>query len=480
MGYREVDSKCGIFVAHSLHDVYNGLKGLQHRGQDSTGIACLTEDGRIDLLRWAGRVDHFDRESASRILDGGILFIGEVRYSTNKGKSQEDLFSGALPRYYGEPLSVTDNIVEGYMHTIVRGASHALVHNGNLIGIMPGEGKTDSDVLLEYYAKSGDSGIENVINTFPASYAAGILDFRMNHVTIFKDRYGIRPLWVGKKDGRLIASSEDRAIIDIGGSPIRELRSGEYAKINQNGTNFESEQVLVKKGRSCFFERHYLGSPLSSFEGMTNQSTRFRLGQILFREFSPEVDIVSYIPNAPEDVARGYAGKGGLPLVNIFYKFKKHRSFLDATSNERSNSIGDNLFVRDNVSIKGKRILVCDDSVVRFNNAPDAVKKLKDQGADYVALAVATPIIGQQIEDVKHYCPFGIDMPEDDNFLGRRQSDLEKMAEEGGFDDIYFISKEGMVEANRISLESCCAFCIGEDNPVSQSELDDLVKLNLS
>jgi len=480
MRYGEVDSKCGIFVAHSLHDVYKGLKGLQHRGQDSTGIACLTQKGRIDMLRWAGKVDNFDREAASRLLDGGVLFIGEVRYSTNKGKSQEDLFSGALPRYYGEPLSVSNNTTIGYMHTIVRGTTFALVHNGNLFGVSPGEGKTDSDVMLEYYAKRGDSGVEDVINTFPAAYAAGILDSRMKHVTVFKDRYGIRPLWIGKKDGRLVASSEDRAILDIGGDPIRELKPGEYAEIKQHGTNFRSKQVLHKKDRPCFFEWHYLASKFSSSNGITNQNTRLRLGEVLAREFSPDVDIVSYIPNTPEDVARGYAEELDLPLVNIFYKLRSHRSFLDATPDERTNSIGDNLFVRDNVKIKGKRILVCDDSVVRFNNAPDAVRKLKKRGARYVALAVATPLIGQQIGDVKHYCPFGIDMREDDNFLARRHSDLKEMAKEGGYDNIYFISKGGMVEANRVSLEDCCAFCIGEENPVSDEELEDLVQLQLS
>lgn len=479
MGYREADSKCGIFVAHSLHDVYNGLRGLQHRGQDSAGIACLTGDGRIDLLRWAGRVDQFDRESASRILDKGILFIGEVRYSTNKGKSEDDLFNGALPRYHGDPLSVKEHNGGGYRHTIVRGASYAMAHNGNLIGISPGEGKTDTDVMLEFYARAGETGVEDVIRTFPAAYAAAVLDFRQSSVTVFKDRYGIRPLWVGKKDGRLVASSEDSAIIGIGGNPIRELNPGEFADINQVGTNFYSRQVMRESAKPCFFEAHYLGSPSSSLNGVTNQSTRFRLGEVLAEEFTPEVDLVTYIPNAPEDVARGYANGRGLPLVNVFYKFRRDRSFLGATSEDRASSIGSNLFVRDNVKLDGERILVCDDSVVRFNNAPDAVKKLKDAGASYVALAVATPLIGEQKGDVKHHCPFGIDMPEDDNFLARRHSGLQSMALEGGYDGIHFVSKPGMVKANRISLENCCAFCIGEDNPVMRSELDALVQLEL-
>lgn len=480
MGDREVDSKCGIFIAHSLHDVYNGLISLQHRGQDSSGIACMTENGSIDILRWEGKVRDFSLDTASRILDGGILFMGEVRYSTNKGKTKEELFEGALPRYSGNPLSVTKYEYPRHRHVIVRGAKFSLAHNGNLIGISPGENKTDSDVMLEFYAKQEIDGIEKTIETFPAAYAAAILDFRKKKINIFKDRYGIRPLWIGEKDGRLIASSEDIALVNIGGNPIRELLPGEIMEISPNGTNFKNKIVLNEKARPCFFERHYLGSPLSSFGGITNKNTRFRLGQILAREFSPLVDIVSYIPNSPEDVARGYANALKLPLVNIFYKLSNDRSFLNATRNERENSIGNNLYVRDNVNIRDLRILVCDDSVVRFNNAPDAVKKLRDAGAKYVALAVATPLIGQEIDGKKHYCPFGIDMPEDDDFLARKFSNLEEMCVERGFDELYFISKKGMEEADRIKLNDCCAFCIGEENPVRYLELEKLIQLNLS
>ncbi|MEK6914345.1 MAG: hypothetical protein AABW83_01730 [Nanoarchaeota archaeon] len=484
MGYRETDSKCGIFIAHSLHDVYNGLINLQHRGQDSAGIACMNDDGYIDVLRWEGKVRDFSLETASKLLDGGILFMGEIRYSTNRGKTKGELFDGALPRYLGNELTCKKKYdAPARRHIIIRRANQSLVHNGNLIGMVPSKGKTDSDILLEFYV---NNGLEKTIETFPASYAAGILDFRNKNdkkVYIFKDRYGIRPLWIGKKDGRLIASSEDVAIINIGGKPIRELFAGEILEIPPNGTNFDSKIVSSDKARPCFFERHYLGSNLSSFEGMTNQNIRLRLGEVLAEEFFPEIDIVSYIPNAPEDVARGYAGKVNKKLVNIFYKLDNERSFLNPTLEERAKSIGNNLFVRDNININGAKVLVCDDSVVRFNNAPYAAKKIREAGAKYIALAVATPLIGPEINGIKHHCPFGIDMPENDDFLSRKiknLSELKIFANQNGFDDIYFISKEGMEKANRTKLEDFCAFCIGEPNPVKEEELKKLVQFNLS
>jgi len=484
MGDREVDSKCGIFVAHSLHDVYNGLVSLQHRGQDSTGIACLVNEKNfpyksyIDILRWEGKVRDFSLETASRILDGGILFIGEVRYSTNKGKTKKELFEGALPRYFGENSKITKYDSPRHRHIIIRNADCALVHNGNLIEVSPGENKTDSDILLEFYIKNG---IEKTIKFFPAAYSVAILDFKKENVIIFKDRYGIRPLFIGVKDGRLIAGSEDISLVNIGGNPIRELLPGEEIEIPMNGTNFKSNIILSKSPRPCFFERHYLGNPLSSFGGITNKNTRFRLGEILAKEFSPKVDFVSYIPNSPEDVARGYAESLNLPLVNIFYKLSNDRSFLNATKSERCNSIGNNLYVRDNVNIRDSRILVCDDSIVRFNNAPDAAKKLREAGAKYLALVVATPLIGPEIDGIKHYCPFGVDMPKNDDFFSRKfSSNSNRIFSEGSFDEIYFISKEGMEIADRIKLNECCAFCIGEENPVNDIELEKLVELNLS
>ncbi len=457
----EVNSKCGICVAHTLHDVYNGMRALQHRGQDTAGIAVKGKYG-IDILRWFGLVDHFSLSNAEKLLQGD-LFIGHVRYSTTKGKEDSDLFFGAHPRSIGGKVTRNENPL--YLHDIRRGASKAIVQNGNLMGVPYEEDEIDTDVMLKFYA---EQGVGKTIEEFLAAYASAILDIQRDEALVFKDRYGIRPLWIGEKDGRLVAASEDVAIWEIGGKPIREVKAGEVIYIPQGGIDIRSEQVIEPKPRPCFFEFHYLQSPSSSLDGKTILDVRYNLGVEVAAEFNhPDVDLVTYIPHAPESMARGYSDTKGIPFLEVFYKQQKRRSFLGSTKEKRAESIGANLFIRDNVDLEGKRVVVCDDSVVRFNNARDAVKKLRERGVEYIALVVGTPLIGDIIDGEERGCLYGVDMPPDDDFAIRRYNDLEGMIKASGFDDIHFISHEAMGRAHGVSLAERCTYCIGGPNPVS-------------
>lgn len=190
---------CGVAVAHTLHDTYKILKSLQHRGQDAVGIAAKGRYG-IDILKWQGQVNDFALSDAGKILHGD-LFIGHVRYSTTRGKTKEDLFFGAHPRFLGGNKKTMGS------HEIIRGASTVMVQNGNLAGVSYGEDEIDTDVMLKFYA---ENGIEKTIHEFPAAYSSALLDIRSDDALVFRDRYGIRPLWVGEKDGKLVAASEDR------------------------------------------------------------------------------------------------------------------------------------------------------------------------------------------------------------------------------------------------------------------------------
>ncbi|MDD5193470.1 MAG: hypothetical protein PHF67_02685 [Candidatus Nanoarchaeia archaeon] len=470
----ELNSKCGIFVAHSLHDVYNGLKNLQHRGEDSCGIAALKENGDIDVLRWQGKVLDFSLETAGRILDGGVMFIGEVRYSTRSQKSPELIFMQSLPRFYGGRISAKYGPPK-FVHLIARSCDAAIAHNGNLQGVNPRGDDSDTDILLKFYMQNRQNGIEQIIRVFPGAYSCAILDRNRPGAVVFKDRYAIRPLVIGKKDGRLIASSEDRAIIEIGGQPMRDVKPGEMVLIPPNGTKLEGKQILKREKRPCFFCRPYLGHVLSSFRGILNLDTRRRLGVALAQEYHPEVDFVSYIPNAPEDYARAYADFRNLEFVQIFYKVKFNRAFLGESDLARKKSIGENLYVMDDIDLAKKRVLLLEDSVVRFNNAPDASRKLRDKGVSWIGLAVGTPPIGINLTSGELCgCEKGVDMPLDDNFAARRFRTLDEMARFGDYDEIYYVSKSGLESALRRELGKCCARCIGEPDPIQEKELEGL------
>jgi len=447
---------CGISVSHTLHDAYKILKALQHRGQDAVGIAAKGRHG-IDILRWQGLVEDFSLSDAGKILHGD-LFIGHVRYSTTKGKTNSDLFMGAHPRFIGGNKRVM------FSHEIIRGASTAIVQNGNLVGVSYEEDEIDTDVMLKFYA---ENDIERTMKEFPAAYASAILDIRKDDALVFRDKYGIRPLWIGEKDGRLVAASEDVAICDIGGNPIREVNAGEVIYISKNGIDIQKEQMIEPDPKPCFFELNYLQSPRSSIGGRSILNLRKDLGKEVAFEFKPDVDFVSYIPHAPESMARGYSDERGIPFIDVFYKQKMKRSFLEPTKKQRAESIGTNLFVLDNVDLKGRRIVICDDSVVRLNNAPDAARKLRERGVEYIALVVGTPIIGPIVKGEKRGCLYGIDMPPDDDFAIRRYKGLDGIAKASGFDEVYFISNEAMERAHRVPLEKMCTYCIGGPNPVS-------------
>ena len=462
---KEVTCKCGIFVGHTIHDVYKGLKALQHRGQDSVGIA-VKKNGHIDLIRWSGRVGDFSLESLVNILGSGELVIGHVRYNTMKIKENAGLFSGAHPRFIGG--KIIDNSVMYKSHLIVRDAEKVIVHNGNLPNLNLSEGKIDTDFILEEYS---EKGIAFVLETFPASYSAAILDSKINEAIIFRDRYKMRPLWIGEKDGNILAASEDVAIWEVGGKPIREVNGGEVIHIPQRGRDFVSEQIIKPKQRICFFEGNYLQSASSSFDGRTVFSIRRNLGKQLAKEYFPNVDFVSFIPHSPEHIARGYSDERKIQLKEIFYKVASDRSFLGESQSKRDISIGTNLFVLDNISLVGKRILIFDDSLVRGTVSKDAAKKLRERGAGWIGLVLGTPIIGPIVNGVQRGCLWGVDMPPEDNFAIKRMHTLEKLKEESGFDDVYFISIEGLAKAHGKNLNEMCTYCIGGENPVEEENI---------
>lgn len=460
MGEKEIQCKCGIFVGHSVHDVYKGLKALQHRGHDSVGIA-VKKNSSIDLIRWFGKVSDFSLNSLVNILGSGELVIGHVRYSTMRRKENADLFEGAHPRFIGG--KVVDYSKGLKPHLIVRNSERVIVHNGNVPDLKLSEGEIDTDVLLRLYE---ENGINFIMQNFLASYSAAILDVNLNEALVFRDRYKMRPLWIGEKDGNIIAASEDVAIWEVGGKPIREVHGGEVIQIPQKGRDFKTRQVVEQTPKTCFFEGNYLQSASSSLDGKTVFSIRRNLGNQIAQEYSPEIDFVSYVPHSPEHIARGYSDSRKISLKEIFYKVASERSFLGALQTSRDNSIGTNLFVLDNVDLKDKKILIFDDSLVRGTVSRDAAKKLREKGVKWIGLALGTPILGPIVDGEQRGCLWGVDMPPDDNFAIKRTRTVEKLKEETGFDDIYFISMEGLARAHGKALSEMCTYCIGGRHPI--------------
>jgi len=472
----EIRDECGLVVCHSLHDTYKALKALQHRGQETAGIAARNHDG-IDVIKWTGLVTDFSLDNLEEIISGD-LFIGHVRYSTC-GKKEREL-RDAHPHYIGGTerlLSSGRLVAEGQDiskywndiengHVIVRGAELAGVHNGTLVNhseLCAEHEECDTATLVRLYK---EIGLHDLMRSIPAAYSAAILT--KEEVLAFRDRYGIRPLWLGKKDGRYVVMSENSAIREIGGKPVREVRPGEAVRIFDS--EFSSEKVLEPDLNFCFFEYNYLANPDSRFNEMGVADVRYNLGVELAMEFRPaDLDLVTYVPRAPEPCARGYEAESGVRFVKVFYKQDDSRSFMKPLPGQRSKSIESNLYVSDKIDLKGKDVLVIDDSIVRGNVNPEAVRKIREAGARKVYYASVTPPIGPVIDGVPRGCLYGVDMPPTDDFAIRKYGGIEGIKEFSGADELYYLSLEGMLRAIRLPESRLCTYCIGGRDPLYES-----------
>ncbi|MBI4175694.1 MAG: hypothetical protein HY518_00680 [Candidatus Aenigmarchaeota archaeon] len=491
MDWDKPREECGIIVGHSLHDAYYGAKVLQHRGQEAAGFSALNSH-EIVAARYRNHVKEVPLEHLFRFGVDGTIVLGHVRYSTSGTKILKDAHPHVIGgedslfeiieeddeenprirrRRYGL-LSDNKEGIEGMFREergdlyVTRGAKFAAVHNGTIVNhheLTADTDDCDTKTLLRLYS---EDGAEEVIRRIPAAYSAALMNAETGEVAIVRDRYGIRPLWIGEKNGKILAASEDIAIWEIGGEPLREVNPGEVIYIKRDG-GFDSKQVVPPEQHFCFFEYNYLAHPNSVLGGRKVRNVRYRLGEELAREFRPDdVDMVTYVPKAPEPCALGYENATKIPFLPVFYKIDEdERSFMLGHSHERSASIERNLAVRPKIDLTGKAVLIIDDSIVRGNVSDDAVRKARAVGARKVYFASVTPPIG--MSGGKHTgCLYGVDMPVTDNFAIRRHDgSVERLREAIGADALHYLSLDGMLRAIRYPRGSLCTYCITGDRP---------------
>ena len=424
----EVRHNCGFCVAHTLHDVYNFMINLQNRGEEAAGIAAIG-DNKIDVLKWEGFVTDFGLSDLHKILPGHDykVFLGHVRYAT-RGKKDQILYD-AHPHFYGGKVRDRGN------HLIITDCDAVIVHNGqvdkSLLGIDEDKLMTgcDSEALLHYYIEKSE---KEIIRNVPGAYTLAIADKRRRDVVVLRDRTGIKPGVLGQKDGKYCIASEDNAIIKNGGRFFENILPGSAYYISLDG-NFRKEKVCDKKLKQCFFEWNYIADLDSAIDKIGVRRVRENIGEVLAEEFCPkDADLVTFLPRCPERAAYSYSGETGMPFAYVFYKKKGNvRSFLGSTAEIRKDLIEQNLFVLHTMEdkLKGKTLILIDDSMVRGNNAPKSLKLLSEVGVKKVYLVSYTPPIGiVPGDDVARGCLFGVDMPPEDNFIARNRS-LEEISE---------------------------------------------------
>ena len=466
--------ECGVFGLYAPgHDVsrlsYFALYALQHRGQESAGIAAADHDGQIVTRRELGLVSQVFSENDLRTL-GGDLAIGHVRYSTTGSNAWEN----------SQPVQRSEG---------TRGSHRelALAHNGNLINALELHNEllergvtfsstSDSEIVAALIATHPAEQLEDAIAAvLPRLRGAfSIVAMTKDRVVAFRDPHGVRPLSLGAlpphghpDDGRTptgqadqvryCVASESCAFDIIGAEYLREVEPGELVTLSSEG--LQSRKVLPGQRRAlCVFEYIYFARPDSRMSEQVLQVARGRMGESLWHEAPVEADLVIAVPDSGNAAARGLARASGIPQDDGFVKNRYvARTFIQPGQELRKHGLRLKFNPLPEI-IAGKRLVVVDDSIVRGNTTRQIVQMLRDAGASEVHMRISAP-------PIKHPCHYGIDMSTREEMIAHERSTAE-VAAELGCDSLHYLSLEGVYEAIRGARANHCDACFSGQYPL--------------
>jgi amidophosphoribosyltransferase len=460
--------ECGVFGVYAPgHEVSNlaffALSALQHRGQESAGIAAADRDGPIVTFRDLGLVSQvFNANDIASL--GGELAIGHVRYSTTGSNAWEN----SQPVHRGAGGN-------GNRREL------ALAHNGNLINAvelhreLTAKGvsfisTSDSEIIAALVATSDQDRVEDAVAAAMPRMQGAFSTVLMtkDRVIAFRDPLGLRPLAIGSiapvvPGGpiRYCVASETCALDIIGAEFVRDVRPGELVSIGEHG--LDSVQVL-SGGREafCVFEYIYFARPDSKMGGNALQVVRGRMGEILARESPADADLVIPVPDSGNAAARGFARASGLPQDDGFVKNRYiQRTFIQPGQELRRHGLRLKFNPLPEV-VGGKRLVVVDDSIVRGNTTAQIVKMLRDAGAAEIHMRISAPAI-------KNPCHYGIDMSTREEMIAHGRS-VAEIADELGCDSLAYLSLAGVYEAIGQPRERHCDACFTGDYPLDGTE----------
>ena len=454
--------ECGVFgIFAPGHDVarvaYFALFALQHRGQESAGIASAFRGREIMAIRDQGLVAQVFDEHKLRSLVGDMA-IGHVRYSTTGASEWEN----------------TQPIVRDDRHTL------ALAHNGNLINAVelhaelrehdvPFSSTSDSEIiaalLATHPAERIEDAVADVLPRLRGAFSTVVLTEET--VVAFRDPHGLRPLVLGMIEdddtgqASYCVASESCAFDLIGAKYLREVLPGEVLTLTEGGV--QTRMVAADERRAfCVFEYIYFARPDSKMAGTVLQVARARMGEILWHEAPVSADLVIPVPDSGNAAARGLARAAGLPQDDGFIKNRYvARTFIQPGQELRRHGLRLKFNPLPEV-VAGKRLIVVDDSIVRGNTTRQIVQMLRDAGAAEIHLRISAP-------PIKHPCHYGIDMSTRGEMIAHGRS-VEEITEELGADSLHYLSLEGVYEAVGVSREEHCDACFTGEYPLEGTE----------
>ena len=440
--------ECGVFGVFAKEKTnvaattYYGLFALQHRGQESCGIV-VNDDGVFNSYKDTGLVNDVFTPERLDGLGQGNMAVGHVRYGT----------TGANARLNAQPILV--NHYKGRM---------ALAHNGNLVNTyelrheLEKQGSifhTTSDTEVISYlvtkerleAPSIEEALNRAMNKINGAYSLVIMS--PAKLIAARDENGFRPLCYGiTNEGTYIVASESCALDSVGAKFVRDLLPGEIVVFDENGVRSIKDHCGKRPHTLCVFEYIYFARPDSVIEGASVHEARLRAGAFLALEHPVQADIVIGVPDSGIDAAIGYSHQSGIPYGIGFIKNKYiGRTFIQGSQKQRENSVRIKLNVVSS-TVKGKRVVLVDDSIVRGTTSARIIKLLRDAGAAEVHFMVSAP-------PFKYPCYFGTDIP-DQKLLVATGRTVEQINEVIGADTLGYLSTEHVVQ---LAKNAKCGFC---------------------
>jgi amidophosphoribosyltransferase len=453
--------ECGVFGIYApeldvSRHAYFALYALQHRGQESAGIAAADAGGYIITQRALGLVSQVFKEHDLKALSGDLA-IGHVRYSTTGSNEWEN--SQPVHRSAGSG---------GNRREL------ALAHNGNLINAVELHaqlreqgvqllGTSDSEIiaalLASHPAERLEDAIADVLPRLKGAFSTVVMT--NDRVIAFRDPAGLRPLALGQIGDRYCVASESCAFDIIGATLMRDVQPGEMVTLCERGV--QTRQVVSGEREAfCVFEYIYFARPDSRMNGDVLQAARGRMGEILAREAPVDADLVIAVPDSGNAAARGFARASGLPQDDGFVKNRYvARTFIQPGQELRKHGLRLKFNPLPEI-VGGKRLVVVDDSIVRGNTTRQIVQMLRDAGASEVHMRISAP-------PIKHPCHYGIDMSTREEMIAHERTP-EEIAAELGCDSLAYLSLEGVYEAVRGDRSRHCDACFSGEYPLAGTD----------
>ena len=443
---RELHEECGVFgvfgVPGAAELTYYGLHALQHRGQEGCGIVSVNDAGALRRIKGEGLVTEVFYEANLRTLEGSMA-VGHVRYSTSGGGGIENVQPFLFRHFTGDfALAHNGNLVNSHL------LRRWLEDKGSLF-----QSSSDSEVLAHLIKKETRNhtqpriyAIVEALNMIEGAFA--FLIMTANRIYAARDKYGVRPLSIGRLGDGFVVSSETCALDAVGAEFLRDVEPGEIATLDGKGIR-STDYSMYKRHAICAMEYIYFARPDSDIERCNVHAFRKRSGRLLWQESPADADVVVGVPDSSLSAAMGFAEASGIPYEMGLIKNRYiGRTFIQPSQAMREKGVRMKLSAVGSL-VRGRRVALVDDSIVRGTTSQRIVRLLREAGATEVHVRIASP-------PITHPCFYGVDTSTYDELLCARKSP-EEVCRLVGADSLHFLSREALLKAG--GRDELCMAC---------------------